>query len=112
MTLAEGRAEGEPDHLVEAPGLLEGGGDPRPHEDPGPALELDVPRGLEVAVGRGHGVRVEPELPGEGPHRGQALAGREAPPEDLQLQLGQELVVEGNAAFSVEHDVHGRTRRS
>jgi hypothetical protein len=108
VALAKGSGDGEADHLVEAPGLLERGRRPGPNEDPRASLQLDVARRLELAVGGGDGVGVEPEPTGQGPHRGEALPGRNRPSEDLQLQLRQQLIVQGHAAFSVEDDVHGR----
>ena len=112
VPLVKGGPHDQADHLVEAVRLLESGGGSLPHEDPRAAPEPDVSGGLELAVGPRHGVGVEPELAGEGPNGGKTRAGRESSREDLELQLGQQLVVQRHAAFSVQHDVHGRPRRS
>ena len=102
--------EGEADHLVEALGLGQRA-DPRPPDEHArAALQLDVARLLEVLVGGGHGVVMDLEAPGQRPDAGQALAMGEAAVEDLQLELRDELVADGDAAAAIEDDVQRHPR--
>jgi hypothetical protein len=106
VPLAESSAEGESHHLVEAARLVEGGGGAGAHVDPGPAAQLHVAGLLEVAVGERHGVRMEPEPAREHADGRQPLAGGDGPPEDLQLQLREELVVKRHSPPAAQHEVH------
>jgi hypothetical protein len=95
--LRNGGVKGEPDHLVQALGLRQRA-DPRvPDEHARAALQLDVARFLQVLVGRGHGVVMDLEAAGQRPHAGQPRAMGQAAVEDLELELGDELVADGDA---------------
>jgi hypothetical protein len=50
---------------------------------------------------------VQAEAPREGAHGRQTLAGGDRPAQDLQLQLGEQLVVKGNASLAVQREFHG-----
>ena len=110
--LAERRVQREPDHLVEALGLGQRA-DPGPaDEHPRAALQLDVTRFFQVLVRGGDGVVVDLEAAGQRAHAGQPLAMGEAAVEDLQLELGDELVADGNTAAAIEDDVQRHPARS
>ena len=75
-------------------------------------MGLDVTRFLEVLVRGGDGVVVDLEAAGQRAHAGQPLAMGEAAVEDLQLELGDELVADGNTAAAIEDDVQRHPARS
>jgi hypothetical protein len=50
---------------------------------------------------------VDVEPPRQGAHAGEPLPGAERPREDLHLELGHELVSDGDARAAIEHEIHG-----
>ena len=72
---------------------------------PGPAPQLDVSRLLQRLVGGGDGVVVDLEPPRQRADAGQPVPERQLAAQDLQLELGHELVAHRDPALAVQDDV-------